>query len=34
LGGTSEGFYLYMQTDFLCQDDLVDAMASVRGGRS
>jgi hypothetical protein len=24
LGGTSEGFYLYMQTDFLSRDDLLD----------
>jgi hypothetical protein len=29
LGGTSEGFYLYMQTDFLSRDDLLDTMASV-----
>ena len=29
LGATSEGFYLYMQTDFLSRDDLLDIMASV-----
>jgi hypothetical protein len=29
LGGTSEGFYLYMQTDFLSRDDLLDTLASV-----
>jgi hypothetical protein len=29
LGATFEGFYLYMQTDFLSQDDLVDAITSV-----
>ncbi len=29
LGATFEGFYLYMQTDFLGQDDLVEAMTSI-----
>jgi hypothetical protein len=29
LGATFEGFYLYMQTDFLGHDDLVDAMTSI-----
>jgi hypothetical protein len=29
LGATFEGFHLYMQTDFLSQDDLVEAMTSI-----
>jgi hypothetical protein len=29
LGATFEGFYLYMQTDFLSRDDLLDMMASI-----
>jgi len=29
LGATFEGFYLYMQTNFLGQDDLVEAMTSI-----
>jgi hypothetical protein len=29
LGATFEGFYLYVQTDFLGHDDLVDAMTSI-----
>jgi hypothetical protein len=29
LGATFEGFYLYMQTDFLGRNDVLDTMASV-----
>lgn len=29
MGATFEGFYLYMQTDLLSRDDLLDAMTSI-----
>ena len=34
LGATSEGFFLYAQTDFLSRDDLLDHDGLRRGGRS